>query len=204
MTKVKIIEKIYLNPTTIELVTEKPENLHSKIGQFATFEMIDAIGNFRRQYSVSHEEKNSIHFLIKIVENGRAGKIFKNLQTGDEINLVGFFGDFLLQNTPTPKVFIATGTGLSPIYRMMKSIPNVEKKLFLSVSAKNDIFYEKQLRSLPNLELHYFVSRESVENFRENRMTINYILENATIDSEFYLCGNPDMIENMVSGLQKA
>lgn len=71
LTKLKISEKIFLNPTTIELILEKNTNHEPKIGQFATFEFEDADGKFRRQYSVAKSENGKIHFFIKLKKDGR-------------------------------------------------------------------------------------------------------------------------------------
>jgi ferredoxin-NADP reductase len=40
-------------------------------------------------------------------------------------------GKFVLKNTQNPKVFIATGTGLAPIYSMISNTPaEISKKLY--------------------------------------------------------------------------
>ncbi len=161
--KLKIFQKIFLNPTTIELILEKPENFSPKIGQFATFEYEDENSKFRRQYSVAKNENGKIHFLIKLKKDGRGAKILQEIAQGENMNFIGFFGDFILQENENPKIFIATGTGLAPIYYMMNNSLRISKKLFMSVATKDEIFYKNELESIENLEINYHVTREDVE-----------------------------------------
>jgi predicted ferric reductase len=69
-----------------------------------------------------------------------------------------------LQETPAPKVFIATGTGLAPIYNMITTLPTeVSKSLYFTVATEAELFYIEKLRQIPNLDLHIHVSREEIE-----------------------------------------
>ncbi len=197
--KLKIFQKIFLNPTTIELILEKPENFSPKIGQFATFEYEDENSKFRRQYSVAKNENGKIHFLIKLKKDGRGAKILQEIAQGENMNFIGFFGDFILQENENPKIFIATGTGLAPIYYMMNNSLRISKKLFMSVATKDEIFYKNELESIENLEINYHVTREDVEWFRSGRMVSEEIIANMPKNTEFYLCGAPAMVENTVN-----
>ena len=110
------------------------------------------------------------------------------------MNFIGFFGDFILRENENPKIFIATGTGLAPIYRMMNASKKTIKQLHISVATKDEVFYRDELEKIPNLEVFYYISREKVENFLEGRINFDNIkLEK---NSEIYMCGNPKMIED--------
>ena len=111
------------------------------------------------------------------------------------MNLIGFFGDFILQENTNPKIFIATGTGLAPIL-------DIPKKLYFSVSTEDEIFYQDELAKIPNLENFSYVSREKVDGYREGRMKFEDI--EAPANAEFYLCGNPQMVENFVTEIKNA
>lgn len=74
------------------------------------------------------------------------------------------FGNFLLQDGNSPKVFIATGTGLAPIYCMITALPvEMSKSLYFTVSTESELFYVEKLRQIANLDLHIHVSREEIE-----------------------------------------
>ncbi len=92
-----------------------------------------------------------------------------------------------------PKVFIATGTGLAPIYNMITHLPKtVKKSLFFSVATHDELFYRKELESLEHLDLKIHVTRESVIGLEIGRVDIDAI--DASHDTEWYLCGNPKMV----------
>ena len=116
------------------------------------------------------------------------------------MNLIGFFGDFILQKNSNQKIFIATGTGLAPIFKMMSAIPDIPKKLYFSVSTEEEIFYQDELAQIPNLENVSYISREKVDGYREGRMKFEDI--EASENAEFYLCGNPQMVENFVTEIK--
>lgn len=75
----------------------------------------------------------------------------------------GVFGHFVLRDTQSPKVFIATGTGLAPIYNMLVALQGkvLKKSLYFSVSTEKELFYIDELRTLTDLDLHIHVTRES-------------------------------------------
>ena len=97
-----------------------------------------------------------------------------------------------MQDTIRPKVFIATGTGLSPIMHMLDHASHeVPKTVYFSVSTKEELFYEETLRSYENTNIHIFLSREKVSGYLTGRILVN---QEFSLDTEFYLCGNPTMI----------
>jgi len=78
---------------------------------------------------------------------------------------LGPFGDFVIQQTTVSKVFIATGTGISPIYSMMRSAWDVDKELHFGVRTQKDLFYLEELAHIPRLNVHIYLSHEEVEGY---------------------------------------
>ena len=96
-----------------------------------------------------------ITFLIKLTDLGRGARLLRDIEIGAYIRIRGIFGRFVLQNTPNPKVFIATGTGLAPIYNMIRSLPQDTKKpLYFTVATEDELFYVDELKNIENLNLH--------------------------------------------------
>ncbi|MFZ2256437.1 MAG: hypothetical protein WAW59_06840 [Patescibacteria group bacterium] len=64
----------------------------------------------------------------------------------------------------SPKVFLATGTGLAPIYKMLEHCPqDIEKSLYFTVATASELFYTEELRSIKNLDLHIHITREEIQ-----------------------------------------
>lgn len=199
----KILKVTNLNPTTIELTINSPKKIESKPGQFMTFKFTDLEWDFYRSYSIAWGNGYSFIFLIKITELGRWGKVLRNIQAWTTVEIHWPHGTFLLQETPIQKIFIATGTGLAPVYAMIQSLPDsIKKTLHFSISKKDDIFYAEELRKIQNLNLHIHVTKEQVEGFEFWRMDIESILPEEK-DTEWYLCGNQKMIEETTKKLQE-
>lgn len=189
----KIIEKTFLNPMTLELVIETLEKLESTPWQFMSFAWRDGEGDFTRSYSIVERKGNRFTFTIKLSENGRGARLLRDIAIGASIRIKWVFGKFLLQDTKNPKVFIATGTGLAPMYNMITHMESaIKKSLYFTVSTKDELFYTEKLRSIPHLDLHIHTTREQVEWYEFGRVDVSMI--EALPDTEWYLCGNPRMV----------
>ncbi|MDD5377310.1 MAG: hypothetical protein PHH16_04310 [Candidatus Gracilibacteria bacterium] len=112
----------------------------------------------------------------------------------------GIYGSFVLQDSDHPKVFIATGTGLAPIMYMMRSVADIEKLLLFGVQDSASLFYTEDIKKIPKLASHIFLSREEIAGFRHGRIDLSGFA--FPKESEFYICGNPAMVEDAVSTLQ--
>jgi len=186
-----------ITPHVVELILEVPEILPFVSGQWVLLGYEDEQGAFKRAYSIvnyeTRNEKMYITLCIKLLENGRWSTILKNKKVWDTLEVGGIFGHFKLQDTDSPKVFIWTGTGLVPVYNMAKNTTASDKTLIFSVPYKSELFYEKNIADIPNLKHEIYVTREEVPGYHFWRFDLtNFNFEK---DTEFYLCGNPDMVK---------
>lgn len=197
-----IISKTYLNPTTIELVIETEKKHKSIPGQFVWFFWEDEEWIFQRSYSIVKQYKNQLTFTIKLDPFGRWARILEKLIIGDKVRINGVFGNFLLQKSENPKIFIATGTWLAPIYNMMLSLaPETQKILYFSVATEWELFYIDKLKNIKNLDLHIHITRENIDGYESGRVDVNSI--ESSPETEWYLCGNPKMVTEAVQKLQQ-
>lgn len=196
-----VIEKNLLNPTTIEFIIELTDVFKSLAGQFASFVWKDSEWEFTRSYSIAKQEGNRFTFLIKLSHLGRWAQLLEKIESNANIRISWIFGNFVLSDTSNPKVFIATGTGLAPIYNMIHSLPSETKKvLYFSVATEAELFYVEQLRAIQNLELHIHVTREDIEWFEQGRVDASQIDWDS--NTEWYLCGNPKMVSETIEKLK--
>ncbi len=116
--------------------------------------MRDGAGEFKRSYSIVESSENSFKLCIKIVPDGRGGRVLSRLSVGDQVMASPAVGGFVLRDTPLPKVFIATGTGLAPMIAMLSATPNtVPKTVIFGVRREEDLFYLDTLRSYSNIRI---------------------------------------------------
>jgi ferredoxin-NADP reductase len=206
----KIFHYQMITPQVLELVLEVPQIFPFIPGQWILLGYQDGQGSFKRAYSiVNHEIKNEkmyITLCIKLLENGRGSTILKNKKIWDAIEVNGINGHFKLQDTDVPKVFIGTGTGLVPVYAMAKSSSAKDKTLIFSVPYKSELFYEENIKNIPDLKHEIYITREEVSPSRTSPgyHFWRFDLSKFTFapETEFYLCGNPDMVKANVEKLR--
>lgn len=191
----EIVSINYLTNDVIELKIDTKKDLDYTSWQFMNFAFSDSKWDFSRSYSIANKEWNILTFLIKITELGRWWKVLKKLKNWDKLYYNMISWKFTLKDTKVSKVFIATGTGLAPIYSMLLNTPeNLNKKLYFWVAKESDLFYLENLAKIKNLEIKIYLSKEEIKWYNFGRVN----LENEWFDTnaEFYICGNPWLVND--------
>lgn len=130
----------------------------------------------KRLYSIASpsQQKNSLELIVEIVPGGAGSTYLNNLKIGDKCNFEGPAGVFILRESENDKVFLATGTGIAPIYSIIKSkIKNQKSKsqikyekssLFWGLRHFKDVYLLEELKELtkeqPNFQFKICLSRE--------------------------------------------
>lgn len=127
----------------------------------------------RRLYSVASSPANSKGFdlLLKRVPGGVASNFFAGLHVGEKATFQGPAGVFTLKDSvqTAPKVFLATSTGIAPIYAMLRAkidagVTNESWHLFWGVRTSHDLYWLKEFEEMkqknPRFTYSYCLSRE--------------------------------------------
>ena len=196
----KVIEIRHLTPSTYIVKMEK-NDFQFKTGQYITLGFKGSID--RREYSIYSSENNDfLEVLIKEVEDGLVSKKLKKCKVGDQLDVDGPFGHFSLQDNEIKKkkfLFIATGTGISPIHSFIGTHPEMDYKLLHGVRNEDEA-YERE--SYHNGNYILCTSREKTGDFH-GRVT-DYLKQNPIpSDTVCYLCGNCHMIYEAYDILEK-
>jgi NAD(P)H-flavin reductase len=84
---------------------------------------------------------------------------------------------------------------------MICSLPKESKEsLYFTVATETELFYAKELKRIENLDLHIHITKEKHEDHKHGRVDVDTII--ATPDTEWYLCGNPRMIDEATTKLR--
>ncbi len=199
--KWKIYQKTFLTDDVIELQVSIIQNINVLPGQFCNLMVKRDDDTYMRSYSIASYTNNILTFLIKLKQDGIAGTYLRHIEEWTNINLLWPFGDFVAQNTSKKKIFIATGTGLSPIFYMMHHAWNYEKVLYFWVKTWEDVFYLEKLQNIPNLQVHIYLSQEKREWCKYGR--IQYRDIQYSPEDEIYMCWSPWLIEDLQKEFQK-
>lgn len=194
----KIIKKLQLNPTILELSFQVNQKLTVIPWQRVLIDFHDSEWDFSRAYSIAEHEveddKSVINIIVKIRENGRATQILNESSIWDEFTINWIYGHFQLIQNDNPKVFIATGTWLAPIYNMIANDSSADRLLLFSVSYKQDLFYENHVKKIKNLTYKYYISRENIEWYEFGRIDLSKF--DFKPETEFYICWSPEMVKS--------
>lgn len=189
---------------TIRLVN--PEVKPFRPGQFCVFRIEEGIF---RSYSIASDYKNfsEYKFIISIAHEGIGANYFKKVKVGDELDFLGPSGHFKIELPVAPNIiFCATGTGIAPFIPMIEFLidNNCDSKIELLHGIKNEKnlkFYTKihnEFKSkCENFTHKVYVSQpENSEGLNVGRITdeIKKLDLSKLKNTQFYLCGHPDMV----------
>ena len=204
MQKATLVSKTFLNDQVIELKL-KTEKLATQPGQRLFIHYLESETPLKRAYSIANEEQEGdfsiFTFLIKLIPWGSGSERLRIANEQTTFWLEGPNGHFLLKDTTNPKVFLSTGSGLAPCYRMAKEDKSwSQKRFFFSVSYAKDLFYVEEIKNLNIPETHISISREEVEGFEYGRINIDHI--DFPAETEFYICWVPLMVKEFLTNLR--
>lgn len=206
-----LISKKNLTSDVFELIYEAEKDFDIIPGQFITFLLPKTW--FWRAYSVLFKEGKKCFFIIKRLENGRGwSKEICDYGTGEVLRVVWPVGHFIDTKKEVNKLFIWTGTGMVPLYFIVKILleNGFQKnlKIILGNRTKEDLYYISQFQEFKNKYLNFdfevFLSREEVMWYNEWYVGDFLTWENIKKFEEYYLCGNPNMVDEIVLKLKNS
>lgn len=186
----------------------------------------------RRSYSIasSSVERQYLEFYLVLCKSGALSPRLFQLRIGDRIWLgPKFAGTFSLRDAPPDKniVLIGAGTGLAPYMSMIRTealaIAGASRRLVVLHGARHswDLAYRDELamlaRTCPRFQYVPSITRPAAEPTpwtgligRVQEIWSGGLLaraigyQPAPADTHVFLCGNPEMIEDMLAVLARA
>ncbi|WP_028574134.1 NADH:ubiquinone reductase (Na(+)-transporting) subunit F [Desulfonatronovibrio hydrogenovorans] len=214
--------KKMLTYDTMELGLDlkEPGQIDFKAGQYIQLESAPYKGrdSVIRAYSISSlpSDQNRIELIMRRVPEGICTTwAFDHLEAGERIFFSGPYGEFKLQNTKAPAVFIAGGSGMAPIWSILRDMQErkISKKsiYFFSGRTFDDLFFTDELRALektlPDFKYIPCLTREPEDSgWTGERQRIPEVLPRYIPDAseyEAYLCGSSALIEACCAGLSR-
>lgn len=208
--KVFIDSVEYIASNTVRLTVELAEGewMEFRPGQFMQI-TVPGVGVLR-SYSPSSTQQSlpKMEFLIRIIPGGVMSKYLAEQAEPDQVlTLSGPYGAFFLreEHRRSPHIFVAGGTGLSPIMSMIDTLHQMggrKPPMLLSfgsavqdtIFALDDIELRKQW--LPTLETRICVSKDAIEGQHPGN-PVSALRDGDVKDSNAvaYLCGPEPMVE---------
>jgi len=211
----KLIARRQLTADVFEMVLESSAPFLFAPGQFISV-LIPGAGpggrDLRRAYSIASSPelmptKNIFELCVKLVDGGPGTNYLNQVKIGESIKGHVPFGDFVYKTKgPRHVIFIATGTGIAPFRSMLLSKVYAENmplttKLLFGARDTNDLLYIDELSPLLSTDFVQTLSRPTTEWPGFKGRVTDWLRENSlSLDwkhTEFYLCGNGAMIDEV-------
>jgi all-trans-retinol 13,14-reductase len=220
---IELVHKINLLPHITCLLFQSQDTFNFQPGQFLAIEVAqnlhrsyslfycdDKAPDFYNTDLEDLETGKYIGLMINTKPDGVGSHWAKNIDLKQKFPAIGCNGQFVIKQSTNDKVFVATSTGIAPFIPMIEKIldQNPHQKItvfFGSLTQEEDFssyFYDSIVNKYINLNVYKCydnldIVKENVYN-KHGRVTdiIPKILDAKKINSsDFYLCGNPFMVE---------
>ncbi len=218
----KVSEIKHETPSTVSLFFhEFPEEFKNYLpGQYITLRVKIGDKSYNRSYSLSSSPTldNFLRITVKELENGTVSKYLKrNARVGETFHALPPLGNFTVKPHPDKKkhyVFIAGGSGITPVFSMIREILHREEKskisLLYSNHTKKDTIFKEELDALKEqfpkrFKIKYIYTRKGMPRI-EGENAVKY-LEKANAKfkppKEYYVCGPAGLIQNTLKALEE-
>jgi ring-1,2-phenylacetyl-CoA epoxidase subunit PaaE len=207
---------------SVSISFEIPDNIKSfflyNAGQYITLALEVNNEKLRRAYSLcSSPTENNFTIAVKKINGGRVSTFLtEKLKVGDIVDIMPPAGKFYLETKPENKkiyVGFAAGSGITPIFSMIKSVLENEPKskfyLYYCNQKTESIIFRDKLNKLAELypetfHLSYIFTREDTGNDlyhgRIDGEKAFQLLSSGKInmyDAQYFICGPNQMIKSI-------
>lgn len=192
----------------------EPESLTFIAGQYISLK-IDEQGN-RRSYSIATtpDVDHGFGLVAEMVPGGVGSTYLVNLQPGDTVEFLAPLGKFVVDVSTKKRLFVATGSGIVPIWSMINDLLLVRQetaplRLHWGMRSEADLFWVDNLERLaevhPNFVFDIVLSQAS-EEWSLCRGHVQDCLrrdfgEARLADWQGYVCGSPAHVADIARTL---
>jgi len=189
----------------------KPKLIIFTPGQYLLLD----IQNGFRCYSISssNQQKDRLEILVDTKPMGLGSKYLLNLKINDPVRFRAPIGIFILKQTLKPKVFLATGVGISPVKAMILNLFENHFHhpfwLLWGLPHEKDIYLQnlwaKIHRENPRFQYIYCLSKQNLsrEFCFSGHIQKKLASLNILPDAEFYLCSQLEIVGSIKKFLIK-
>ncbi len=222
--KVKKVRKLTNDSAVIcfEIPESERETFRYKQGQYISLQAVIDGEKYRREYSLCSSPYIDEDFSIasKIIDNGLVSNYLCNdLNEGDVIEVYPPNGKFFTELNPENQktyVLIGGGSGITPLYSILKSVLYVEPKskviLYYGNEKEENIMFHKDLADIARNNSRFDLRLTLTENGdkwsgmnglinKYDLLSIMKMIENPE-DADYFICGPGAMME-LVKNLLK-
>lgn len=208
----KLLEKRQIAQDTDYFKFSAPENFDFESGQFVSIRFQINGEVLTRAYSILNAPSNKgvVELIVKVVKGGKGSNLLHDTKIGEELEFLGPMGMFKYNKEDSNKeiYLLGTGTGLVPLYSMLKEHVNDKNKKFIlyygSRNKANQFLHEELIeieKNNDNFDYKPILSREKWDGLQ------GHCQENLPKDltgKTFYICGLKNFVTQTVELLESS
>lgn len=194
-----------------------PDRIVFHAGQYLSLK-VSELGE-RRSYSIAStpDDNHGFHLLVEIVPGGKGSGYLLSLKPGDQVEVLGPLGQFVIDpiTEAKKKLFVATGSGVVPIYSMINDLLINRKetsqiRLHWGMRSQQDLFFVDNFARLeenyPNFVFDIVLSKpgenwELCSGYVQDCLSRDFA-ERKLSGWEAYVCGSPSKTESIAETLE--
>jgi NAD(P)H-flavin reductase len=199
-----------------------PDRISYQAGQYVSI-LINMSGE-RRSYSIAStsSDEHGFHLIVEINESGKGSSFFKNIQIGQEVEVMAPLGQFVVSEKGEGKseklLFVATGSGIVPIWSMINDLlinkgETRAMRLHWGMRKEEDLFFVDDLNQLaeehPNFVFDIVLSKPGEDwdlcsGHVQDCLRRDFPLTGSGLQGwEAYVCGKPEIVVDIMNTLSE-
>ena len=208
----KVIKNDKISEDCYHLELTRPKELQFKAGQYYSIAVFNQEKKKWTPYSIlSHPDQfEDLAICYKLIPEGHSTPILIQAKPGDSFDLKGPLGTFIFKEDSPHKThwFIGTGTGVAPLYSMIKQykdkLNDHSFRLFFGSRNVSNLVYHEEFveweKSNDNVTYTPTCTREDWEGC-QGRVQEHF--GDDLKNKDFYICGLKDMVLDTVKYLEE-
>lgn len=210
----KIVQKEQTAVDMVSLTIQVNRNFkHGQAGQHHPITIEINGRRYERTYSLTQLDTQHVVLTVKKVEKGIISQwLNEQAQVGDILEFGQPYGEMQLPNTTQPLVLLAAGSGITPMYSLVKDLlqnkKNKEQTVHLMYWVKKhaDVAFKQQFEQwavkYPNFKFDVFYTQDTP---KDARLNVEYLhLVKDLTQSTVYVCGPSGFVSTAESLFQSA
>ena len=167
---------------------------------------LHGVEGLNRSMSIASAPDDGTHILMchDVSPGGPGSQWTLTHNIGDTATFMAPLGIFILDKSPRKKVFVATGTGVAPFRSMLLDDHfDHEITLYWGLRYEEDVYWKEEFEDLTqkHLNFHFVLTLSRPTDAwtgKSGHVTQHVLADESNLQgSDFYLCGNKEMVREM-------
>lgn len=213
--KTKLKDKRSVAENTFSFYFEKPQSFDFIPGQYIQMSLLNSVFDddkgLTRDFSISSAPFEKELIITTRIRDSALKKSLSTLKKGDEVEIKGPHGKFLLEEGRA--VFLAAGIGITAFRSMLAQLSYDTKNhditlFYANKTEKSAVFlaelygYEKKISGFTFVPI--FTQQQNTPGEHEYLSETLFKKYLHNLDGIFYLVGNPEFVDSVQKTLEKA